>query len=114
MTAQTERSRRNFVIGADRFRWGRPVIRAFGIVKKAAALANLELGVGRNLVVGEVLTAHIRDELIDADKLRVHTERMRLIGRMHGTGWYARTTDLFEMPRLSLDEFRHLKAAAED
>src|SRR5687767_902156 len=42
--AQTERSRRNFVIGADRFRWGRPVIRAFGIVKKAAALANKELG----------------------------------------------------------------------
>src|SRR5512134_1356513 len=42
--AQTERSRRNFVIGADRFRWGRPVIRAFGIVKKAAALANQELG----------------------------------------------------------------------
>ena len=42
--AQTERSRRNFVIGADRFRWGRPVIRAFGVVKKAAALANKELG----------------------------------------------------------------------
>ena len=42
--AQTERSRRNFVIGADRFRWGRPVIRAFGLVKKAAALANAELG----------------------------------------------------------------------
>src|SRR5687767_11701938 len=42
--AQTERSRRNFEIGADRFRWGRPVIRAFGLVKKAAALANKELG----------------------------------------------------------------------
>ena len=42
--AQTERSRRNFVIGADRFRWGRPVIRAFGVIKKAAALANKELG----------------------------------------------------------------------
>ena len=42
--AQTERSRRNFVIGADRFRWGRPVIRAFGLVKKASALANKELG----------------------------------------------------------------------
>jgi fumarate hydratase class II len=42
--AQTERSRRNFVIGAERFRWGRPVIRAFGLVKKASALANQELG----------------------------------------------------------------------
>jgi fumarate hydratase, class II len=42
--AQTERSRRNFPIGVERFRWGRPVIRAFGILKKSAALANGELG----------------------------------------------------------------------
>src|SRR5271154_4654523 len=42
--AQTERSRLNFVIGAERHRWGRPVIRAFGLLKKCAALANLELG----------------------------------------------------------------------
>ena len=41
--AQTQRSIENFAIGVDRFRWGRPVIRAFGILKKCAALANLEL-----------------------------------------------------------------------
>ena len=42
--AQTQRSRRNFPIGVERFRWGRPVIRALGILKKCAALANGELG----------------------------------------------------------------------
>ncbi|GGC47059.1 class II fumarate hydratase [Chelatococcus reniformis] len=42
--AQTERSLENFRIGVDRFRWGRPVIRALGILKKAAALANGDLG----------------------------------------------------------------------
>ncbi len=42
--AQTERSRRNFPIGVERYRWGRPVIRALGILKKCAALANGELG----------------------------------------------------------------------
>ena len=42
--AQTERSIHNFPIGVDRFRWGRPVIRAFGVLKKCAALANGELG----------------------------------------------------------------------
>ncbi len=42
--AQTERSRENFPIGVERFRWARPVIRALGILKKCAALANLELG----------------------------------------------------------------------
>jgi fumarate hydratase class II len=49
--AQTERSRRNFPIGVDRYRWGRPVIRALGILKKCAALANGELGqLSRNKV----------------------------------------------------------------
>src|SRR3989440_7138525 len=42
--AQTERSHLNFPIGVERYRWGRPVIRALGILKKCAALANGELG----------------------------------------------------------------------
>src|SRR5271155_4689834 len=42
--AQTQRSYLNFPIGVERFRWGRPVIRALGILKKCAALANGELG----------------------------------------------------------------------
>jgi fumarate hydratase class II len=42
--AQTQRSIENFPIGVARFRWGRPVIRAMGILKKCAALANAELG----------------------------------------------------------------------
>jgi fumarate hydratase, class II len=41
--AQTERSRLNFVIGIERHRWTQPVVRAFGLLKKCAALANLEL-----------------------------------------------------------------------
>jgi fumarate hydratase, class II len=42
--AQTQRSIDNFPIGVDRFRWGRAVIRAFGVLKKAAAIANGQLG----------------------------------------------------------------------
>ncbi len=42
--AQTQRSYLNFQIGTERFRWGRSVIRALGILKKCAALANTELG----------------------------------------------------------------------
>jgi fumarate hydratase class II len=42
--AQTERSHVNFQIGVERFYWGRQVIRALGILKKCAALANGELG----------------------------------------------------------------------
>jgi fumarate hydratase class II len=42
--AQTQRSHLNFPIGVERFHWGRPVIRALGILKKCAAQANGELG----------------------------------------------------------------------
>ena len=42
--AQTQRSVENFRIGIGRFTWGRPVIRALGILKLCAAQANVELG----------------------------------------------------------------------
>jgi fumarate hydratase class II len=42
--AQTQRSQQNFAIGVERFGWGRSVIRALGILKKSAAIANGELG----------------------------------------------------------------------
>jgi fumarate hydratase class II len=42
--AQTERSIHNFPIGRDTFVWGRPIIRALGILKKGAAQANADLG----------------------------------------------------------------------
>ncbi|MEE4276347.1 MAG: lyase family protein, partial [Thermoleophilia bacterium] len=43
--AQTQRSLEHFTVGGERFVWGRPVIRALGLVKQHAALANAELGV---------------------------------------------------------------------
>ncbi len=43
--AQTQRSLEHFAIGRDRFVWGRPIVRAFGLVKAAAAEANAALAV---------------------------------------------------------------------
>ena len=61
--AQTQRSIENFPIGIDRFRWGRPVIRAFGVLKKSAALANGELG---ELAPDKVaLIARVAQEVVD-------------------------------------------------
>lgn len=42
--AQTQRTLENFRIGTDRFRMPLEIIRAYGMLKKAAARANLELG----------------------------------------------------------------------
>ena len=61
--AQTERSRRFFAIGVPRFVWTRPVIRALGLLKKAAAQANAELGVLSDDRAR--LIARAADEVID-------------------------------------------------
>jgi len=42
--AQTQRSLQNFKIGGERERMPVPVVRAFGILKKAAAMANKNYG----------------------------------------------------------------------
>ena len=56
--------------------------------------------IGNNrILLGEVVRIHLRDDLFDPELFRVHTHKLGLIGRMHGGGWYARTTDLFDMPR---------------
>lgn len=51
------------------------------------------------IVVGEVIEMHIREDLVDREKLRVHGEQLHAIGRMHGRGWYTRTRELFELVR---------------
>lgn len=42
--AQTERSLHNFDIGRDTFVWGRAMVKALGVLKKAAGEANAQLG----------------------------------------------------------------------
>jgi len=65
--AQTERSRRNFRIGDEAM--PRPLIRALAMVKKAAALTNLELGL-LDQKNGQAI-ASAADEVIDG-KLDAH------------------------------------------
>lgn len=85
-----------------------PYIEQAPISFECKRIVNVEIGIGRNVVIGEVVYLHIRDDLIDMGKLRVDPVAAHLIGRMHGTGWYARTTDLFDMPRVSDDQVKIL------
>ncbi|HVH76476.1 MAG TPA: flavin reductase family protein [Stellaceae bacterium] len=68
-------------------------------------LTGMSLGARSVLEVGRVVHIHIRDDLVDPVRFYVATDKMRLVARMHGRGWYARTSDLFEMPRMSLDDW---------
>jgi flavin reductase (DIM6/NTAB) family NADH-FMN oxidoreductase RutF len=69
-------------------------------------ITGLSLGPRSTLEIGRVIHIHIRDDLVDPEKFNVQTDKMRLIGRMHGRGWYARTSDLFSMDRMSLAEWK--------
>jgi flavin reductase (DIM6/NTAB) family NADH-FMN oxidoreductase RutF len=58
----------------------------------------LQIG-GNRVVIGLVRRVHVRDALIDPDKLRIRSEQLHLIGRMASPNWYCRTRDRFEMVR---------------
>jgi flavin reductase (DIM6/NTAB) family NADH-FMN oxidoreductase RutF len=63
-------------------------------------LASLVTGPLQSLVVGRVVCAHVDDAFVlDAKRCHLDTTAMQLIGRMHGSGVYARTSDRFEMQR---------------
>ena len=60
----------------------------------------IETGPDQVVVIGEVLVVHIADEFVQNEaRLHFDTPAMKLVARMHGSGWYARSTDLFQMQR---------------
>ena len=67
----------------------------------------IDLGPEQSLVLGRVLALHVRDDaVIDPAKNHIDTPKLKLIGRMHGAGWYARTTDLFKMDRIPRENWK--------
>ncbi len=63
--------------------------------------------IGENqIVVGELLVAHVRDEFIDAQTLRVRGDSHdRAVAGGKGGG-YARTRDTFHLKRLTYEEWK--------
>jgi flavin reductase (DIM6/NTAB) family NADH-FMN oxidoreductase RutF len=73
----------------------------------------VDLGSSNGLVLGRVVAMHVRDEFVlDAEKHYIDTPNLKLLGRMHGRGWYARTSDLFDMPRIPVSEWKMKERAA--
>ncbi len=58
----------------------------------------LELGVRREIIVGEVKVIAVRPDLVDKETLRVNQNQLDPIGRLGGN-LYTRTRDNFEMKR---------------
>ena len=63
------------------------------------------------IVLGQVVAIHVRDDaVLDQATGLIDTPSLKLIGHMHGAGWYARTSDLFEMPRIKVDDWNKARA----
>ncbi|MBW6398813.1 flavin reductase family protein [Roseomonas sp. HJA6] len=59
------------------------------------------------IVMGRVVAEYVRDDCVmDASKFYLDTPKLELVGRMHGRGWYARTTDRIEIPRIPLADWQ--------
>jgi len=65
----------------------------------------LQPGPERYIVLGEVLILHVRDGIVDPERLRIDRDAYAPIGRLFGGG-YVRTRDRFEMPRISYPEWQ--------
>jgi flavin reductase (DIM6/NTAB) family NADH-FMN oxidoreductase RutF len=65
---------------------------------ECAEWGTLQIGKNR-VVIGLIKRLHLRDELFDAEKKRINTDKLFLIGRMASPHWYCRTRDRFEMIR---------------
>lgn len=71
-------------------------------------MMSIGIGEGRTLVVGNIVAMHLKDECWDRDAKHVRAAELGLIGRMHGDGWYVRTTDLFQIRKLALTDIEGL------
>jgi len=79
------------------------VVKPPRIAEAPASLECVEWGTlqigGNRMVIGLIKRVHVRDELFDAEKKRIHTDKLFTIGRMASPDWYCKTRDRFEMKR---------------
>jgi flavin reductase (DIM6/NTAB) family NADH-FMN oxidoreductase RutF len=70
-------------------------------------LSSLVTGPRQTIVIGRIVCAHVEDAAVqDRERCYIDTQAPQLIGRMHGSGWYARCTDLFQMDRPTWAEWQ--------
>ncbi|GAB5519508.1 MAG: flavin reductase family protein [Rhodothermales bacterium] len=81
-----------------------PRLAASPVQLECREAASVQIGQTR-VVLGEVVRIHLRDGLLDPERFYVRADQLRMVGRMHGGGWYTRTQDRFEVPRMTYGEW---------
>lgn len=70
----------------------------------------LEIGASRQIILGEVLVAHVDSALVN-DRFHIDPLGLDAIGRMGGHG-YTHTRDCFDLPTMSVAEWDDVKRIA--
>jgi len=88
-----------------------PRIAASPVAMECMRLQALELGPRQVLIIGRVVHMHIARSALSGDpaRPRIDTPGLRLVGRMHGAGWYTRTSDLVDVQRPKAWAIREVK-----
>lgn len=74
-----------------------------------------EVDLGENKILfGEIVRMHIREDLIDLERLYIRYDRLNFVGRTAGGGGvYSRTRDLLIAPRITYEEIQARAKLAE-
>ncbi|MAS42864.1 MAG: hypothetical protein CML43_06890 [Rhodobacteraceae bacterium] len=78
-----------------------PRILAAPVAFECRLFQAIPLGEAQGIALGEIVAMHIRDALLDVERMRVDTATLALVSRLHNPGWYARMSDLFQLRRLN-------------
>ncbi len=62
--------------------------------------SSIVTGPNQVVVIGEVIMAHVEDDyVINPERCHINNEALDLIARLHGSGWYVRAGERFQMQR---------------
>lgn len=77
-----------------------PLIKGAPVQMECTLLSAVPTGESQYVMIGQIKHFHIADEFVlDAVAGYIDTEKMALISRMHGRGWYSKNRDLFLLER---------------
>ena len=82
-----------------------PRLKASPVALECREVQTLEIGRNR-VIMGEIVAIWIREEFVNANNFHISTPDLKLIGRMGGAGGYVKTSDTFEMARLSFEQWQ--------
>jgi flavin reductase (DIM6/NTAB) family NADH-FMN oxidoreductase RutF len=80
-----------------------PYIRESPAALECRRYLTLSVGRSREIILGQVVAMHMREDCVDADRHYVDPAALDAVGRMGGHG-YARTRDYFDLPTMTVEE----------